>query len=201
MSNFRNQCTGLEKTWEPKRTDRGTPCKHNHHEGQREREPNMIPVQCLVRGPVASASILTSSSSGILDCLCAYIIHVDKGIFWLIAIVWGGSCYQVILSIFIFDHLAPSCWRCTDTDWLIPTTCILWGTVSAWYICKPVVWMYFLVGFNRCVCPHPVTMSLSKLPVVFFVRVVQSSYSHYVVHLPSLSGFTGVTVWYEHFVE
>lgn len=28
-----------------------------------------------------------------------------------------------------------------------------------------------------------------------------SSHSHDVIHLPFLSGFTGVTVWYEHFVK
>lgn len=64
--NFNNQCSGLEKTWEPRRTDRETGYQHN--EGQR---CVMFPVQCLSNrlfwGPVATS--LNNQFICHLECL------------------------------------------------------------------------------------------------------------------------------------
>lgn len=74
-------------------------------------------------------------------------------------------------------EICPSCW---EVHWHWPFT----ETVSVYrmdgFLCV-VVW--------RC------------RTVVLFVLAVQSLYSHDVVHLPLLSCFTDVTVWYENFVQ
>lgn len=134
-------------------------------------------------------------------CLCCgwiYGLKFDRGMFGLMSTVLGWSCLEWTLTIFKFDSIRFE----VHQQWLAHNKNIFFKrTVSALYICKLIVRAWFLACANQCVCPQIVTILYSKLPVVLSVPAVQTSYSHYVVHFPLLSGFTGVTVWYEYFVE
>lgn len=99
------------------------------------------------------------------------------------------------------------------TPQLLPASCQPVPPWSAWLpvesrlnLNKGIFWLIAtaeLSRINKKSQMHLVAHVLRKITVFLSGRTdfFRSSYGDYVVHLPFLSGFTDVTVWYEHFVK